>query len=171
MEKEIEGYEDYTITETGVVYSYKNNIKKEIKLFTNKGGYLYISLCKNGKKWRIGVHQLVAMYYVDGYFNGAVVNHKDANKTNNNYKNLEWVSQKENVNKSYITSGIDATRNYNWYCIKNTITGKITKKLKGYAGVRKYIKENELKISTTSLQRYKRCKEYELIVLPKNSND
>jgi hypothetical protein len=32
MEKEIEGYEDYTITETGVVYSYKKQYKKRNKI-------------------------------------------------------------------------------------------------------------------------------------------
>lgn len=172
MEKEIEGFEEYTIDEYGNVRSYKYNKNgKILSFFINKGGYCYIDLSKNRIRYRFAVHRLVAQNFIDGYFEGAVINHKDANKTNNYYKNLEWVTQKENINKSYITSGIGATRNYNWYYIKNTITGETSGKLKGITEVEKYIKKHKLKISTSSLQRYRRCKEYELIVLPKNSND
>lgn len=172
MEKEIEGFKGYTIDEYGNVRSYKYDKNgKILKPFISKGGYCYIDLSKNHIKYRFAIHHLVAKNFINSYFEGAVINHKDANKTNNYYKNLEWVTQKENINKSYITSGIDATRNYNWYCIKNTITGKTSKKLKGYVEVKEYIKENKLKISVSSLQKYRKCKEYELIVLPKNSND
>ena len=35
---------------------------------------------KNGRKERVGVHILVAQEFVDGWFEGAEVNHKDLNK-------------------------------------------------------------------------------------------
>lgn len=38
--------------------------------------------------------------WVDGYFEGAEVNHKDFNRKNNNYDNLEWVTHKENIRYS-----------------------------------------------------------------------
>ena len=42
----------------------------------------------------------VAHAWVDGYFDGAEVNHKDYDRTNYHADNLEWVSHKENVHHS-----------------------------------------------------------------------
>ena len=58
------------------------------------------------------IHRLVAKYFVPGYFDGAVVNHKDGNNRNNHASNLEWVTQRENIHQSYKDSGLDQTRNY-----------------------------------------------------------
>ena len=58
------------------------------------------------------VHRLVAKYFVSGYFDGAVVNHKDGNNRNNHASNLEWVTQRDNIHQSYKDSGLDQTRNY-----------------------------------------------------------
>ena len=38
------------------------------------------------------------MAFVPGYFDGAVINHKDENPKNNRADNLEWVTQQNNVN-------------------------------------------------------------------------
>lgn len=45
----------------------------------------------------IPVHLYVAYGWVDGYFEGAEVNHKDFNRENYNANNLEWVTHKDNV--------------------------------------------------------------------------
>lgn len=42
------------------------------------------------------IHRLVAKYFVEGYEEGLVVNHKDGNKLNNTKDNLEWVTRSEN---------------------------------------------------------------------------
>lgn len=39
---------------------------------------------------------MVAKHFCDGYKDNLVVNHKDGNKLNNNYENLEWVTRSEN---------------------------------------------------------------------------
>ena len=45
----------------------------------------------------IPVHLFVAHGWVDGYFDGAEVNHKDFDRTNYNADNLEWVTHNDNV--------------------------------------------------------------------------
>ena len=46
------------------------------------------------------VHLYVAYGWVDGYFDGAEVNHKDYDRSNYNADNLEWVSHIDNVHYS-----------------------------------------------------------------------
>lgn len=45
----------------------------------------------------VPVHLYVAHAWVDGYFDGAEVNHKDFNRDNYNADNLEWVSHLDNI--------------------------------------------------------------------------
>lgn len=53
-----------------------------------------------GAEWYY-VHRLVAIAFCDGYFEGAVVNHKDDNIFNNRADNLEWCTQSYNIKYSY----------------------------------------------------------------------
>lgn len=45
----------------------------------------------------VPVHLYVAHGWVEGYFDGAEVNHKDFDRKNYDYSNLEWVSHKDNL--------------------------------------------------------------------------
>lgn len=45
----------------------------------------------------VPVHLYVATAWVDGWFEGAEVNHKDFNLDNYNADNLEWVTHEENI--------------------------------------------------------------------------
>lgn len=45
----------------------------------------------------VPVHLYVAHGWVDGFFEGAEVNHKDFNRDNYNANNLEWVTHLDNV--------------------------------------------------------------------------
>ena len=56
-----------------------------------------VHLSNNGYDERKCVHVLVAESFVDGWFEGAEVNHKDFDRTNNNANNLEWLSHRDNV--------------------------------------------------------------------------
>jgi len=97
--KPIIGYEGiYDITTDGKVYS--RRIKKNMKTFINNSGYEVIDLTNKGKVKKHLVHRLVAHHFVQGYGEGKEVNHKDSNKLNNHYTNLEWVTRKENVRHS-----------------------------------------------------------------------
>ena len=62
-------------------------------------GYRFVCLCKNTKQTQFLIHRLVAHVFLsDSYFEGAEVNHKDENKTNNCVDNLEWCDRKYNCN-------------------------------------------------------------------------
>lgn len=84
------------ISNDGLLFSLKTN--KILKQHLNKEGYYtYVtSLGKRGTYKAIKIHRAVALTFVNGYKNGLVINHKDGNKTNNLYTNLEWVTPKEN---------------------------------------------------------------------------
>ena len=95
--KDIKGYEGlYAITPEGEVWSYKN--EKFLKPYTNKGGYLCVNLCKDGKVKNYYVHRLAAEAYLPNPENLPQINHKDENKANNCLQNLEWCDAKYNIN-------------------------------------------------------------------------
>lgn len=164
MEKQIKGFEQYTITEDGIVYSYKYSKKHKLKGFINKGGYRYVDLSLNNKTTRFGVHQLVAIHYVSGWFEGAVVNHKDGNTLNNHYTNLEWVTQKENIHQGYKTSGVSAMRNYLYHILVYP-DGTQTEPMAGQQIIRDYIEVNHLNTSFSMLFRRGYSRGFELITL------
>jgi len=76
------------------IYNYKGNSKALVK---TGNGYLCVSLSKESETLVFFVHRLVGKYFVDGYFKGAVINHKDKNPLNNHHSNLEWCTQRWNV--------------------------------------------------------------------------
>lgn len=94
--------EIYEVSNFGRVRSHHNNrwskIKdyKILKLQINGPGYPYIILHKDKQLKMVRIHRLVAEYFVPNPDNKPIVNHIDANKTNNYYKNLEWVTDQEN---------------------------------------------------------------------------
>lgn len=100
--KDIEGYEGlYKISNFGRIKSLPRNttIKKEkILKQLKRNGYLYVKLCNNGDIKSFSVHRLVALSFLKNPNNFDYVNHKDENKYNNKVENLEWCSQKYNIN-------------------------------------------------------------------------
>ena len=67
--------------------------KQKATMFINQDGYP----CYGGG---IPVHMYVAYGWVDGWFKGAEINHKDFNRMNYNADNLEWVTHQENIKYS-----------------------------------------------------------------------
>jgi hypothetical protein len=70
----------------------------EIKFWYDKDNYSRVTLQLNGSKKHYGVHRLVALAFIDNIENKPTVNHKDGNKSNNEYLNLEWSTHKEQIN-------------------------------------------------------------------------
>jgi hypothetical protein len=59
-------------------------------------GYVQVKLRKDGKTKNYEVHRLVAIAFVDNPNEKPVVNHIDANPSNNHHSNLEWCTIREN---------------------------------------------------------------------------
>ena len=97
--KSIAGYEGlYEVSDIGRVKSLKYGKERILKPRETHGGYLQVSLCKDGQIKQTYVHRLVAEAFIQNQNNLETVNHKDEVKTNNTVSNLEWMSQKDNTN-------------------------------------------------------------------------
>ena len=160
----IDGFENYAVTESGEIYSlnpyrYKG-LRRLLKNNKNPKKYLNIHLSKDNKEYTFQIHRLVGTYFVDGYFDGAEIDHKDRNIRNNHYTNLEWVTHRENLHRSYST--MSPVRNFKlWKIIdKNGNTSPI---LKGHMEIVNYIKSNRLDIKVSMIEKFKQHNGYKMI--------
>lgn len=95
--KDIEGYEGlYQVSNLGRVKSLRRNIILKSKIERN--GYERVILSANNNTKGYSVHRLVATAFISNPNNYPIVNHKDENRANNCVNNLEWCTQKHNVN-------------------------------------------------------------------------
>lgn len=88
---------EYLVSDDGRIYSTKRGKLKELSQTRNGHGYMSVMMSIDAKPYCAIVHTAVARAFVDGYVDGAHVNHKDGDKTNNHANNLEWVTPKENM--------------------------------------------------------------------------
>lgn len=75
-----------------------------LKQKTSKYGYLIIGLCLDSKKSHHMVHRLVAKSFHENPEDKPTVNHIDGDKKNNNVRNLEWSTHKEQTRHAYNTN-------------------------------------------------------------------
>ena len=102
----------YYVTKEGEVWSTENMIK--LKGGVNSRGYRNLAL---GSAHGVNVHRLVAQHFIpipkdlaQGLSEeNLVVNHIDGNKLNNNRDNLEWTTQKGNVEHASINGLMHTT--------------------------------------------------------------
>ena len=84
----IDGYDNYIISSYGRVLN--KNTMKELTQYNNRDRKC-VSLSYNGIKRNYYVHRLVAEAFVPKPCYGISVIHIDGDKSNNYYKNLEWI--------------------------------------------------------------------------------
>ena len=91
----------YMITEYGHVIDTEN--QHVLRPFKNSYGYLqYRMQSENGTMFHPTVSRLVAYEFVpENRDLSKQVDHVDANKLNNHYSNLDWVSNLENIQRAY----------------------------------------------------------------------
>lgn len=85
----------YIIYSDGRVYSTICN--RFLKQFINTQGYYVVRIQRKDRF----VHRLVATAFHPNPKKLPYVNHKDGNKLNNHYKNLEWCTASYNVSHAY----------------------------------------------------------------------
>ena len=97
--KEIRGFENYFITKEGEVISKRTN--KPIFQWVDSCGYKLIAMSKEGKRHYARVHRLVALHFLAHEEEKPFVNHKDGDKLNNHYSNLEFCTNSYNTKHGY----------------------------------------------------------------------
>lgn len=131
---DVKGYEDiFSISEDGQLYSKRSG--KILKQHVSKEGYNTVSTriggrCGVNKCFRI--HRLVAEAFLedpsedladkcsDTVYGVVPVNHKDGDKLNNHYTNLEWCDHKHNTRHWRNMRGWEPLRGENHPCSKIT---------------------------------------------------
>lgn len=118
----IKDYPKYEVSNYGNVRNRKNGKLKTPRRGRNKN-YLSVYLRnENGDNTR-PIHRLVAENFVEGE-NKICVNHKDGNKLNNYYKNLEWCTFRDN-NIHAIKNNLNHPGAYQLRKVKVIETGEI----------------------------------------------
>ena len=95
----IEIVEGYCATEDGRIWSIKS--QSFISQRINRSGYYCVNLSIRGKCKTFIVHRLIAKAFLPNPLNKDTINHKDGNKLNNCVENLEWCTQKENMQHAW----------------------------------------------------------------------
>lgn len=97
--KVISEYPLYSVSTEGRIM--KNSTRKIMKPSMMRNGYMQINLfTKDGRRKKELVHRLVALAFIPNDGNLPAVNHIDRVRHNNRVSNLEWVTHKENCEKS-----------------------------------------------------------------------
>lgn len=107
--RDIEGYEGlYQVSNFGRVKSLRFGKEKIMKILKYPNGYLKINLYKQKSVKTYQLHRLVANAFIPNPNNYPIINHKDEDKTNNRFDNLEWCSY--SYNNTYGKHGLRMLR-------------------------------------------------------------
>ena len=93
MFKPIEGFEDYSISEDGMVMNSRGMI---LKCYDNGNGYRILRLCKDGEKTYKYIHRLVAQAFIPNPNNFPEVDHINQVRDDNTTENLRWITHSGN---------------------------------------------------------------------------
>lgn len=128
--KEIEGFENYLISNLGNIYSEYS--LKPVKARIDKNGYKRVDLRKDNTRYTHRVHRLIAIAFIANPENKPFIDHINNDRLDNRIENLRWATNQENTFNSQIsknnTSGIKGVsynkRDKKWIA-RITINGKV----------------------------------------------
>lgn len=103
----ISSYPNYEITKSGLIRHKK--FKKIKSVYLNYSGYKMISINNDGKPRPERVHRLLMETFVENPECKPNVNHKNGNKQDNRFSNLEWCTHKENMQHAFRTKLVNNT--------------------------------------------------------------
>jgi hypothetical protein len=99
--RNIKGYEGYyQVSNIGRIKSLERKGRskdKILNIYINSNGYSFVRLSKFNKASNKTIHVMVARAFIPNPESYKTVNHKDLDKTNNHFNNLEWCSYKQNT--------------------------------------------------------------------------
>jgi len=115
----VEGFPEYEISNTGLIKSiarfvcrttstgttHLKTIRERLLKQHKRNGYLFVTLCKNGKSENKMIHHMVAAAFIGPRPKGLVVMHKDGNRENNHHSNLSYGSKARNTQDYYKSIG------------------------------------------------------------------
>jgi hypothetical protein len=114
--KDIKEYEGlYQVSNMGKVKSLRRIHGIINKILSNHltRGYYSVKLSVNRKEKDFNVHRLVANAFIPNPLAKPCVNHRDANKCNNEFTNLEWCTHQENMDHaSFMNLLVKGERNH-----------------------------------------------------------
>lgn len=107
--KTIKEYPSYSISMIGTIR--RNSNGKILKPSRKPNGYMQINLFTcDGRRKKEYVHRLIAITFIENPNKLPEVNHIDGVRNNNVVSNLEWVTHKENMEKSILPKRISVKR-------------------------------------------------------------
>jgi len=89
----------YMVSRCGRVFRKGKELKPQVK----NSGYLYLYLYQSGIRKRFYLHRIIGKVHLKKPRNRLrkYINHKDGNKMNCHYLNIEWVTASENLLHAY----------------------------------------------------------------------
>jgi len=140
MLKEIPGYENYLINESGIIIDQDGNLIRES---VNNEGYMYAYL--NNKN--VYIHDLVASTFLTNKDNFKYVIHKNNDPLNNHITNIAWSENPEETDKIelFCRENRDYSSSKNIYEVFNDETGDIIE-CQGRGAVAELIQYEEISL-------------------------
>lgn len=160
----LEGYGNYYFYPDGSCVSFQGGRLKILKPYKHTQGYEQMTLVDDaGKHKKHLVHRIIAELFVENKRTEArCINHKNGNKKDNSYTNLEWCTPKENNRHSYFVLG-NTQSGYRRRPVKKI--GNNGKLVKVYNSIREAAEDNEVSPSLVHSYcngRRKQNKDYQL---------
>lgn len=160
----IEEFPNYIISEKGDIFKIKgrrSNIMMKCK--EDKDGYYYIGLRNENGRFFRRVHQLVAKAFIpNDNKDFDIVNHKDGNKKNNHFLNLEWCDVSYNTKYSFDKLGREGVHSTDKKC-KLYKDNLFIKEFDNIKEASKYASDN-FDVSYSSLIKYYKSKDIKIII-------